>query len=299
MGVTTDGADGVFMIDKLKKINHSISLIRNKPEISKRKPQQKTAAIENQLLYLVLRGGNIRRWGFDTKYEIIVPHLPEKPKIGIDESTMRRLFPHSYEYFLSFKDELIRRGFIKKIGKGRPFYSLWKIGPYTFAPVKVIWQRMANTLRAVVIDNIDGRLIIPTDTTTFIPLDNTQEGHYLCAILNSSPVRLKIGTSTGSGRGFGAPSMLKPLSIPKFKEIDENHNQLVKLSKQCHVAEVSADTDKLSKLEAEIDKVAAKLWDITDNELEAIQGALKEMEKPKTQMRQKLEENKKTTLNQS
>ena len=36
----------------------------------------------------------------------------------------------------------------------------------------------------------------------------------------------------------------------------------------------------LSHLEAEIDKAAAQLWGITDDELKTIQEALKDMEKP-------------------
>jgi len=49
-------------------------------------------------------------------------------------------------------------------GKGNPFYSVYDIGTYTFAPYKVVWKRIAGAItgKAVsfacaVVEPINGR----------------------------------------------------------------------------------------------------------------------------------------------
>jgi hypothetical protein len=53
------------------------------------------------------------------------------------------------------------------------------------------------------------------------------------------------------------------------------------LSKACHEAAAKEDSKSLASLETEIDKYVAKLWDITSDELKAIQEALAETRKSK------------------
>ncbi|MGQ9628156.1 MAG: hypothetical protein ACUVV0_14790, partial [Anaerolineae bacterium] len=58
--------------------------------------------------------------------------------------------------------------------------------------------------------------MIPLDTTAFFAIENTSEAHYLCAIINSSPVRDFIKSFSSAGRGFGTPSVMEHVGIPKF-----------------------------------------------------------------------------------
>jgi hypothetical protein len=54
------------------------------------------------------------------------------------------------------------------------------------------------------------------------------------------------------------------------------HCQLASAGEQCHQAVARDDQGELRRVEEQIDRAAAKLWRITDEELAAIQRALAE-----------------------
>ena len=166
-----------------------------------------------------------------------------------------------------------------------PFYTMFNIGEQSFAPYKVVWKRMANDLEAVVLTKVKTPIgekdVIPTDTTSLIPFKNEEEAHYVCAILNSSPVRFCVRSYSSAGRGFGAPSIVKHFGILKYEKSNEGHRELSSLSKNAHVLarryykqkDLEARED-LREVEEEIDKVVAELYGITDEELEEVRETL-------------------------
>jgi hypothetical protein len=108
----------------------------------------------------------------------------------------------------------------------------------------------------------------------FVPLMDAREAHYLCAVLMSSPVQVIVGgytTTTGI-----STHVLEHLGIPRFADKNKLHLSLSDLSKACHAAATKEESKSLGSLETEIDKSVAKLWDITGDELKAIQEALAE-----------------------
>ena len=67
------------------------------------------------------------------------------------------------------------------------------------------------------------------------------------------------------------------MAVPRFRNEDSNHWHIADFSRQCYAAANQDNMDKLTELEAEIDKAAAKIWEITDVELKAILEALSEL----------------------
>jgi len=116
---------------------------------------------------------------------------------------------------------------------------MFNIGEQSFAPYKVVWKRMANDLVDVVLSKVETPIgekdVIPTDTTSLIPFTSAEEAHYVCAILNSSPVGFCVRSYSSAGRGFGAPSIVKHFRIPKYEKNNEGHQKLSELSKRAHV----------------------------------------------------------------
>ncbi len=51
---------------------------------------------------------------------------------------------------------------------------------------------------------------------------------------------------------------------------------LVDLSEAAHKATASGEADEVKKIEEEVDRVAAKLWELTDEELSEIRSSLME-----------------------
>jgi len=73
-----------------------------------------------------------------------------------------------------------------------------------------------------------------------------------------------------------SPHIVDYLNVKKWDSDDKAAVVLSQLSKQCHAAAADEDGKRIAALEAEIDKAAAKLWGITEDELKAIQEALAE-----------------------
>jgi hypothetical protein len=165
------------------------------------------------------------------------------------------------------------------------FYTMFNIGEQSFAPYKVVWKRMANDLEAVVLSKVETPIgekdVIPTDTTSLIPFKKEEEAHYVCAILNSSPVRFCVRSYSSAGRGFGAPSIIKHFGIPKYEKGNESHRKVSELSKRAHGLAKRYYEQKdlearegLKEVEEEIDKIVAELYRITDEELEEVKKTL-------------------------
>lgn len=83
----------------------------------------------------------------------------------------------------------------------------------TFANYKVVWKRMTNDIFACVLSQVKTpfgfKIAIPLDTTSFFATNSEPEAHYLCAIINSKPVRDFIKSFSSAGRGFGTPSVME------------------------------------------------------------------------------------------
>ena len=167
-----------------------------------------------------------------------------------------------------------------------PFYTMFNIGEQSFAPYKVVWKRMASDLEAVVLSKVETPIgekeVIPTDTTSLIPFRSEEEAHYVCAILNSSPVRFCVRSYSSAGRGFGAPSIIKHFGIPKYERRNEGHRKVSELSKRAHeLAKGHYEQgglearEGLKEVEGEIDKIVAELYGITDEELDEVKKTLR------------------------
>jgi len=123
------------------------------------------------------------------------------------------------------------------------------------------------------------KLILPEHVLAFIPTDNPDEAHYLCAILNSSVTDLIIRSIAGGTKSFGTPKIIEDsIKIPQYDTNDKVHVQLATLSKKAHQLASENNTYELSKVEEEIDKAVAKLYGITNEELKEIQKTLKILE---------------------
>jgi type I restriction-modification system DNA methylase subunit len=244
-------------------------LVENITE-GRRKKQIKMIQIkmENKFIYPSFRGADISRWGHKLEiYTLILndPNIPTKP---LSEEFLKLNFPLTYSYLINFKSELLEREAYKKFHQkaGRPFYTQFNISKGTFANYKVVWKRMTNDIFACVLSQIKTpfgfKMAIPLDTTSFFATDNEPEAHYLCAIINSKPVRDFIKSFSSAGRGFGTPSVMEHVGISKFDPKNPLHQKLAEISKKCHQLKAEGKEKEISKLEKENDEVVKKLFGI-------------------------------------
>jgi hypothetical protein len=196
-------------------------------------------------------------------------------------------YPRTYGYLKRFEEVLreraaFKRYFTRKDKNGRivgtgPFYSMFDVGTYTFAPWKVVWTRLAR-IEAAVVGLHEGKPIVPQETVTLVECSSANEAHYICALVNSSPFQFAaISYSQEGGKSMGSMHILEHIRIPRFDPKNPVHCRLAELSMQAHEAARIGDEMRLREIETEIDRWAAKLWNLTDDELRDIQQSPAEL----------------------
>ncbi len=255
----------MFWVEVKEVLSNGDLIVRNLVEKGKRKIRKVEERIESNLVYPAVRGSDIRRWGATPEVFVIIAQDPTK-KAGYPESIMREKWQRTFNYLSLFKKELLDRAAYKKCHaeSGHSLYSQYNIADYTFAHYKVVWKRMANDVIAAVISQTKAdfgwKTIIPTDTTSLFATKVENEAHYLCAIVNSRAVRKFIKSYSSAGRGFGTPSVMEHVGIPKFNTGNPLHRKLSKLSKSLHKLRSDKKEEDIGTLEEEVDKTVWKLF---------------------------------------
>jgi len=258
---------GVFWLEVKQILSDGNIIVRNLTEKGKRSVPQIEAKIEPDLVYPAVRGKDIQRWGIISRIFVLIPY-PFSHNTPYAETELKQTYPRTYAYLTDFKGELIERAAYKKLYQpiGKPFYSQYNIQDYTFAKYKVLWKRMANDIVAVIVSQVKTpfgyKTLIGTDTTALFATNNESEAHYLCAIINSKPVRDFIKSFSSAGRGFGTPSVMEHVGITKFDSKNPLHQKLAEISKTCHQLKAEGKEKEIEKLESENDELVKKLFDI-------------------------------------
>lgn len=282
-GVNTGGLTGCFWIRVIQEQKDGSLLIENLYDVGKIKVEPVSTSLEPDLVYPLLRGRDVLRWRALPSAHIILAQDPQVGK-GIAESEMKRL-PRTYAYLRRFEGDRKRpeRGTLRGralykqyFDPSDPFYSMYNVGPSTLAKWKVMWPEVGHTVRAGVCGpqklNAE-KPALPDHTIVAVACDSGEEAHYICALLNSAPAQ---SAASGYIVLHPSPHIMEHIGIKIFDSKNPEQRRLSELSKACHAATIKGDTEKIESLEAEIDKAAAELWGITDDELKAILESLAE-----------------------
>jgi SAM-dependent methyltransferase len=290
-GVNTGGANAVYWVKIGGKRPDGLVLVRNITKGAKVKVPKVTRAVESDLLYPLLRGRDVQRWQAKPSAYIIVPYA-HTPKLAVIPITdMKKDYPRTYAYLKPFEPILRARAdaMVKSaLRRGEPFYFYGGVGSYTFARWKVVWPWISKGIRAAVVGSFGGKLVMPEHNTFFVACDILEEALYICALLNSSVGDFAIRSffSTGGG-GIGTAMVLNYIRIPSFDPKNPVHRRLAALSMRAHkVAKRGKGAHKAAKggkarvlrrIEARIDRVAARVWGLSRAELKEIQQTLREL----------------------
>jgi len=256
---------GVFWLSLEKVLSNGNLLIKNLSDRGKKKVSEVEAALEPNLVFPAICGRDIERWNIKKVNFLLVVQNPDRRE-PYSEKEMKKNWPRTYSYLVQFKEVLLSRASrtIKELAERTAFYAMYGIGNHTIANFKVVWKRMASDLVAVVVSQYKTpysfKTVIPTDTTSFFATNNEDEAHYLCAIINSKAVRDFIRSFSSAGRGFGAPSVMEHLGIPKFNSKSKLHMKLAGISKKCHQLKLEGKEEEIEKLEEENDILVKKLF---------------------------------------
>ena len=291
--------NGVYWIDMLSQQPNGL-LIKN-VEYSglKKKVRTVTTIVEPDLVYPLVRGRDIEKWSAKSSGHILIPTGPKGQTLSDPELKVK--YPKTYAYFNNFFKDLVNRGaqpYKSKLKPYRqkprniaekdapPFYWLFNATP-SLAPYKLAWKYISGKISGkcdfkvcILTSTDEGKPTIPGEgTVMFIPLNNEGEGHYLAAILNSSPVRLIINSS--AMEIHASTYIIEPIELSKFDPRNLIHQKLSEFSKKAHELAKKyyeqddlVAQDELKRVEEEIDKTVCQLYGLTDEKLKEIKKCL-------------------------
>lgn len=198
------------------------------------------AWIEAELLHPLARGRDLGRYCCSPQgwYQII-PNRHYENVASEDEFAER--YPCAYSYFCNYRELLLRRSTYKRYQKHLPFYVIYCVGDYSFGKWKVAWmeQQLPGAFRCAVLppaaDGLSPNpVIVPDHKLYFAGLEAEDEAHFLCAYLNSMPVRSWLGGFL-HGKQIGT-TIFEFMHVPRFCQSDKRHRRLVEISRTAHLA---------------------------------------------------------------
>ena len=284
-GINSGGANGVFWV-KICGIGHLSQEyictieVENVTEGIKKKVKKVKTIIEDFFVYPLIKSKHVGKWKIKGYGYTLQMQNPVK-RVGLNEKWVKVNFPRTYRYLKEFHSILLhRKAYIKFMeSRNAPFYTMYNVGTYTYAPYKVVWNRMGSSISACVISTVydpylGEKIVLPENVLAFIPTDTEDEAHYICSIMNSSITDMILRSIAGGTKSFGTPSIVKDtIKIPLYEKDKKLHKMLSTLSRKAHkIAQKTIDT---RDIEGEIDRLVAILYQISEEELITVKETLR------------------------
>ena len=258
-GVFTGGANAVYWL-KIHGGSGPYITVSNITARAKRKTVPVTAEIEKDLVYPLLRGGDVRKWRVSYSAYLLCPHTPETKIRPIPQAGLALRAPRTLAYLERFRSGLdARKGFAgwEKEIQRREFHAILRIGSYTFSPYKVIWRYIASQFICAVIGTVNDpwlgeKLLLPNEKIMYVSTGSEMEAYYLCGLLSSTLISQCV-------ESYMTPTsisthVLNKLSIPPYDPADRLHSEIAQLCKEGH-----GKADILPYIQ-EIDKRATRIY---------------------------------------
>lgn len=111
------------------------------------------------------------------------------PQTAVNESTthLRETAPATWRYLEAHSERLDRRA--SSIYRRRPRFSVFGVGPYTFAPWKVAISAFYKRLDFTLVGPREGKPVVLDDTAYFLPCRTRREAELLAELLASRPAQ--------------------------------------------------------------------------------------------------------------
>lgn len=208
-------AEGVFSFRILESDERTV-LVENMPEKGKRSVRSVQARIEKDLVFPYLksrhtRGAKIADWSY-----VLVPQR----RAGEDNETwLCERLPLTYAYLMRHREALEARS--SSIYRGRVFYTVFGLGPYSWLPYRVAWCGMAHRPEFFIVETVEDRhlgakLAILDGAHYAIATRDRAEADYLHARLNAPEVRTFLDARAGRSKRSLTKSLLSRLRLARY-----------------------------------------------------------------------------------
>jgi len=175
--------------------------------------------IEKDHVYPLLKGSDLYKYPANAfSKAVIVTHS----YIGQDTRPIQRLAPKLWAYLCEHHEVFDRRK--SSIYVGKPPFSMFGIGDYTFAPYKVAISGLHKSPRFIALGLEAGRPVVFDDTCYFIALHSAPEACLIAALLNTQHARkfLEMVSFTDAKRPFSKRVLQRINLQALFASCDKN-----------------------------------------------------------------------------
>lgn len=138
-------------------------------------------SLEYTCLYPMLKSSELMQPTPKSTRFMLVPQR----SIGDDTSWIENKAPQTWAYLQSHAARLDSRA--SSIYRNRPRFSVFGVGPYSFAPWKVAISGFYKRLDFRCIGPVDGKPVVLDDTCYFLPCRTRRDAELLIELLNSEP----------------------------------------------------------------------------------------------------------------
>ena len=188
VGAHSGGAAGIYWVDVIEH-RGPVVVVRNRGDAGRNKFPTMTVEIERELVHPLVRGRDLQDGRATPSAHIVLPHNVETGR-AIPEETMRRDFPCAFAYFEQFRAPMTARPHYQRhfAKAGDPYWSMYNVGRYTFAPHRVAWREQSSRFmcaRLATGDIADAKLAT-------VALESAEEADWVAAFLNREDVRAFI-----------------------------------------------------------------------------------------------------------
>jgi len=135
--------------------------------------------IEDDYVFPLLKSSDLGNGRIVIRKAVLVT----QKHIGDDTAKIEKKAPKTWEYLMRHKK--ILNGRKSSIYKNRSRFSVFGIGPYSFAPWKIAISGLYKNICFVVVPPCDKRPVMVDDTCYFIPCQSKKEAYLLFKLLNS------------------------------------------------------------------------------------------------------------------
>ena len=186
--------------------------------------------LEANYIYPLLKSSDVKQDStlFPRKFILIT-----QKAIGDNTNIMSAIAPKAWEYLQKHDKELTKRSSI--IYKGKPRYSMFGIGDYTFKEWKIAISGFGKTPVFKIVGCHMGKPIVFDDTVYFLSFDSYKEASFIHSLLSSEPAtELLTSMIFSEGKRPITASILNKIDLHLVaKELKKLENYIQMLEHVC------------------------------------------------------------------
>jgi len=227
----TKEIDGVCPFEWRQGIKHDCSSIMELERVNGHFVNNKSDEIEleEDLVYGFLKSSDLKNTVIkNTRKHTIVTQT----KVGQETSYIQHLYPETYSYLKKNISNFQARK--SSIYNGKPLFSIFGIGDYSFKPFKVAISGLYKTYHFTLVLPQNNKPVMLDDTCYFIGFDKIEYAVYAIILLNSKTTEafLKSITFSDAKRVFTKDLLMRLdlLNLAKLISWNEIEEQIVFLN---------------------------------------------------------------------